>query len=347
MKITTPRRCGAVLLAGALAVAACGSGAADDAAEDVAEDVSEVVTTTAEADETTTVPDDEEETTTTEAEIAVEAYPVELEAPNGVVTVAAMPQRIVSLSPSTTEMLFAIGAGGQVEAVDSFSTYPADAPVTDLSAFEPNFEAIAAFEPDLVITSFDLENSLTDAFAAIDVPVLVQSSALTIDDTYAQIADLGVITGNIDEAAAVNADVRTRVQAAIAGSMANASGDPVRVYHELDDTFFSISSASFIGDIYAKLGFENVADEADPDGFGYPQVTPEYLIAADPTLIVITDQVGYTVDDVAARPGWDSMTAVQSGNVVQIDADIASRWGPRVADLAERLAELSAPATTG
>ncbi len=316
-------RCSGVLLAAVLLFAACSSSAPEQTTQP---------TTTTEA-----------VATTTEDVPVAEDFPVEIDG----VIIAAQPERIVSLSPSATEMLFAIGAGDQVIAADSFSNFPAEAPTQEgLQAFTPNLEAIAAFDPDLLITSFDPENALATAFAALEVPVIVQPGALTIDDTYAQIAALGLASGNIDKAAAVNADIRARVDAAIQVSSASSEA-PVRVYHELDDTFFSVSSASFIGDLYARLGFENVADPADPDGLGYPQVTAEYLVEADPTLIVITDLVGYGPDDVAARPGWDSMTAVQSNNIVQINSDVASRWGPRVADLAEQLAQLAQPVATG
>lgn len=329
---TFTRRSGGLLVAAALALSACG-GSTEDGTP------AESVTTTTEAAPA-------EETTTTEAMVEeVGGYPLELTTGNGDVTITAKPERIVSLSASATEMLFAIGAGGQVVAVDSFSNYPADAPITDLSAFDPNFEAISAFEPDLVITSFDSEDALKSAFGALDVPVVTMPSALTIEDTYAQIADLGLITDNIDQAATVNADIRDRVDAAVAA--ASDSGESIKVYHELDDTFFSVSSSSFIGDLYAKMGFENVADPADPDGYGYPQVTPEFLLEANPDLIVITDQVGYTAEDVAARPGWDVIAAVESSNIVVMDADIASRWGPRVADLAELMAGLTTSVTTG
>jgi iron complex transport system substrate-binding protein len=321
--------CSRAFLAAVLLLAACSNSEATNAEQPAAEESTQPTTTAA-------------ATSTTGAEVALDDFPVEIDG----VVIAAQPRRIVSLSPSATEMLFALGAGDQVIAADSFSNFPPEAPTQPgLEAFTPNVEAIAAFEPDLLITSFDPENALATAFGALKVPVIVQPGAFTIEDTYTQITDLGLVTGKVDEAAAVNADIRARVDAAIqASSDSGAAG--VRVYHELDDTFYSASSASFIGDLYARLGFENVADPADPDGFGYPQVTAEYLIEADPSVIVITDQVGYGPDDVAARPGWDSMTAVQANNIVQIDADIASRWGPRVADLAEQLAQLSSPVAT-
>ncbi len=296
-------------------------------------------------DPTTTTPAetsvaDEDASVTADDEAATPTYPLDIEGLNGTTTIESRPERIVSLSPSATEMLFAIGAGDQVVAVDSLSTFPPETPVTDLSAFEPNLEAISAFEPDLVIVSFDPENALTDAFGLLGVPVLLQGSALTVDDTYDQITQLGLVTDHASEAASENEKIRTRIDAAVA-SVEQRTGEPVRIYHELDDTFFSVSSASFVGDVYRRLGFENVADPADPDGYGYPQVTPELLIEADPTLIVITDQVGYGIDDVAVRPGWDVITAVKTGNIVQVDADIASRWGPRVADFAEQMAGMA------
>lgn len=327
----------ALLVALLLVLSACSS---DGSASPAGEAEAPAATTTVEA--TTTL-----QTTTTEPTTTTEApaYPVVLEALNGTVTIESRPERIVSLSPSATEILFAIGAGDQVVAVDSLSNHPPEAPTTDLAAFEPNVEAISAYEPDLLIVGFDPENALTEAFARLGVPVLLQPAALTVEDTYAQIAELGTLTDRTDRATAVTAEVQARVDAAVA-SAGSAGGQPVRVYHELDDTFYSVSSASFIGDLYRRLGFENVADAADPDGFGYPQLSPEYLIEADPELIVITDLVGYTAADVAARPGWDVITAVRNGDIEQVSSDIASRWGPRVADLAEGLAELAVQVRT-
>lgn len=247
--------------------------------------------------------------------------------------------RIVSLSATATEMLFAIGAGDLVVAADSYSNYPNDAPTTDLSAFEPNLEAIAAEDPTLVVLSFD-PGDLVAGLDQLDIDTMVLPAAATIDDVYSQIADLGIATGNEDEAAEVNAEIRAGIDEIVAA--APESDTPVRVYHELDDTFFSATSSSFIGQLYALLGVENVADAADPDNesFGFPQLSAEYLIEADPQIIVITDQVGYSVDDVAARAGWDVLSAVQNDAVVQVDADVASRWGPRIVDFLQVISDV-------
>ncbi len=328
-----PRSYRSLLLLCALALLAGACGGSDENGEGAQVEAEVSVTTTTEATSTTVEPETE-----------TAGFPLTIDAFNGTLTIVDQPARIVSLSPSGTEILFAVGAGDQVIAVDSLSNYPPEAPITDLSAFEPNFEAISAYEPDLVITSFDPENALTEAFALLDVPVLIQPSALSLDDTYAQIAEIGLVTGQIDGAAEVNADVRSRVDAAIAQS---AGSQGIRVYHELDDTFYSVSSSSFIGDVYSRLGFENIADPADPDRFGFPQLTPEAIIEANPQLIVITDQVGYTADDVASRPGWDQIDAVESGNIEQVGADISSRWGPRVADFVEQMADVGATVNAG
>ncbi len=317
----------ALLLALSLAAAACGSGA-DDSSD---------APKTTEAPATTEAP-----TTTEAAETTAAAEPEEVEEPED--AMEELPEAIVSLSATATEMLFAIGAGDQVVAADSFSNYPAEAPtMPDLSAFEPNLEAIAAFEPDLVVISFD-PGDLADGLEALGIKTIVQGAAADLDQVYAQIADLGIATGQIDGAAATNAEIQAGIEAAIAS--APPSDDPIRIYHELDDTFFSATSSTFIGQMYELLGMTNVADAADEDGsnFGFPQLSAEYLIETDPQMIVITDQVGYSAADVAARPGWGIISAVANGNVVQVDADIASRWGPRIVEFLEVISAAKAEA---
>lgn len=252
------------------------------------------------------------------------------------------PQRIVSLSPMATEVLFAIGAGEQVVAVDEFSYYPPEAPVTDLSGWEPNVEAVLSYEPDLVVIANDASD-LMAGLDAVGVEVHVSPAPAEFASGYASIIDIGIEVGRLDEALALVADLEAEIDAALG----SAPEVPVRVYHELDDTYYSISSASFIGAVYTAMGAVNIADEADPDGYGYPKLTEEYIIEADPELIVITDLVGYTPDDLAARPGWSEVSAVRNGNIVSVNADIASRWGPRlpqfIAAVAEALQTVAVP----
>lgn len=265
---------------------------------------------------------------------AASDFPVTVDTPNGELTIEEQPTTIVSLSPSATETLFAIGAGDQVEAADEFSTYPEEAPTTDLSGFEPNVEAIAGYSPDLVIAANDA-NDMVAGLEKLGVPVLISPAPATIEEGYDSMAALGMATGHPDETADVVAQLRSDVDDALA----QAPDTSVRIYHELDDTYYSASSYGFIGSVYAEMGAENIADAADKDKSGFPQLTEEAILEADPQLIVITDEVGYTVEDVGNRPGWDSISAVQNDNIVSVNADIASRWGPRLPQLIETVAD--------
>lgn len=289
------------------------------------------------------------EAPTTEAPPDTEApapAPSADEAPDGA---ESGPERIVSISPTATEMLFAMGAGDRVVAVDVGSDYPEQAPVSELDGFNPNVEAIAGYEPDLVVMSYD-PGDVVDGLTALGVESLVQSAAASLDDVYAQISELGQAAGRPDEAEALAAEMRSAIDDLAAGAAADGAG--LTYYHELDSTYYSVTASTFVGGIYSLFGLENIADAADADGsaFGYPQLSDEYIIDADPDLIFLADTVccGQSVSTVAARPGWDGMSAVVSGNVVELNDDIASRWGPRLVDfvsaIAAALADAARPA---
>jgi len=275
------------------------------------------------------------ETAATSSSVIAE-FPVTVSAANGEVTVEQAPQRIVSLAPTATEVLFAIGAGAQVAAVDEFSTYPAGAPITDLSGFEPNVEAVAAYEPDLVVVSDDL-NDVVSGLQTVGIPVVHLPSAIDLDDTYSQIEVLGAITGNLGDAAELVSSMQTEIEE-LAGSM-SVPTEPLTYYHELDSSLFTVTSATFIGQIYQLAGLGNIADQAGGAETGYPQLSAEYIVQADPDLIFLADTkcCGESADTIAARPGWDQLTAVTAERVVELDDDIASRWGPRVVDLLETI----------
>ena len=256
-------------------------------------------------------------------------FPVTVIAANGKVTIPRKPRRIVSISPTATESLFALRAGAQVIAVDDQSNYPKAAPRTRLSGFTPNAEAIAKYRPDLVIVSFDA-NSVVAALKKLRIPVLVQPAPRTLLQAYEQIKQLGRATGHYDRARTVVARMRTQVARLVADSSARARG--VSLYHELTPDYYSATSKTFIGSVYRLFGLRNIADAADSTGSGYPQLAGEYVIASDPGLIVLADVkcCGQTRASVAGRPGWDRIKAVRNGAVVLLDDSIASRWGPRV-----------------
>jgi cobalamin transport system substrate-binding protein len=326
-----PTRLAAVLVALALVLAACG----DD------DDSGVAASGDAETEQTTEASEDIEPAEET-------AFPVTVTVDGTDTTIDAEPQAIVSLSPTATEMLFAIGAGDQVVAVDDFSNFPDDAPVTDLSGFDPNVEAIIGYEPDLVVLSGD-RNEVVAGLAAVDVPTIVLDSASTIEDTYTQIEVLGAATGHVGDAAEVVGDMQSDIEELVA--QVPERDEPLTYYHELDDTYFSVTSDTFIGEIYALAGLENVADSAEgaADAGGYPQLSAEFLIDADPDLIFLADTkcCGQDATTVAARPGWGAMTAVEEGNVVELDDDIASRWGPRIVDFLATIVEATADVDAG
>jgi iron complex transport system substrate-binding protein len=242
---------------------------------------------------------------------------------------AAVPHRIVSLSPTATESLFAIGAGKQVVAVDDQSDFPKRAPRTSLSGYTPNVEAIAGYRPDLVVLSGDA-NDVVAGLKKLGIRVLLQPAAKVLPDAYAQITQLGALTGHKRNAAALVA----RMRKAIAQVVKSVPKRRLSVYHELDPTYYSATSRTFIGRIYKLFGLRNIADAADSAGTGYPQLSGEYIVSANPSLIVLADTrcCGQSAATVASRPGWSGIAAVRDRRVVSVDDSVASRWGPRVVD---------------
>ncbi|MEV7229009.1 MULTISPECIES: ABC transporter substrate-binding protein [Polymorphospora] len=263
-------------------------------------------------------------------------YPVTV----GTVTLDQRPEKIVSLSPSATEMLYGIGAGSQVTAVDDNSNYPPEVPKSELSGFNPNAEAIAAEAPDLVVLSNDT-NKIVDQLTRLQIPVYVAAAATTLDDTYRQIRELGTLTGHPDAAD----DLATRIADEIAKLVKDVPqrSEKLTYYYELDPTYYTVTSKTFIGSLFGLVGLDNVADPADPDGAngGYPQLGLEALFSADPDFVFLADVkcCQQSAETVKARPGWADLTAVKNNQIVALDDDIASRWGPRVVDLVRAIVD--------
>jgi iron complex transport system substrate-binding protein len=250
---------------------------------------------------------------------------------------ASTPHRIVSLSPTATESLFAIGAGPQVVAVDDQSDYPKQAPRTSLSGFTPNVEAIAGYRPDLVVVSYD-PNGLVATLRGLGIRVLVQDAASDLPGAYAQIVALGRITGHLRQANTLVASMKTKIAALLKKATPRARG--LTVYHELEPDLYSVTSKTFIGRVYALFGLKNIADAADTGGTGYPQLSPEYVVSQSPDIVVLADIrcCAQTPRTVAARPGWRNVAAVRTGTIVRIDDSIASRWGPRIVNFVRAIA---------
>lgn len=280
-------------------------------------------------------------TTTTAPMTATQSpgvFPVTISAANGSVEIPARPARIVSMSATHTEMLFAIGAGEQVVAVDAFSNYPPQAPVTDLTGFAPNVEAIVELDTDLLVTDGDWEGGSMGALAELGIPVLILPAASTLDDVYTQIEHLGVATDHIAEAAMLVEGMRSEIEGLLAGLPTPA--ESLTFYHELDASYYSVTSETFIGYIYSLMGLRNIADTVGDGSFGYPQLSEEYILESDPDLIFLADTLccGMSREKLAERPGWNTLSAVGNHAVVELNDDIASRWGPRVVELMQAIA---------
>ena len=261
-------------------------------------------------------------------------FPVVLTTPMGKLTIRKQPKRIVSLSPTATESLFAIGAGRQVIAVDDQSNYPQRAPRTKLSGYTPNAEAIAGYRPDLVVVQGDV--GLTEALGKAGIPVLVQPAPATFAHAYAQVTQLGRATGHRKGAAATVRSMRTRIANALKSV---PRGRALSVYHELTPDYYSATSRTFIGQVYKLFGLRNIADSA-PGATVYPQLSGEYIVASSPDLIFLADTkcCGQSAATVSARAGWSTIRAVRGRNVVRLDDDVASRWGPRITTLVRTVA---------
>ena len=262
---------------------------------------------------------------------AAAQFPVSVVGSNGKVTVSRRPSRIVSLSPTATETLFAIGAGRQVVAVDDQSDFPKSAPRSSLSGFTPNVEAIAAYRPDLVVIAYD-PKGLSGALDRLGITVLHHDGAKSFKGAYQQIRQLGRVTGHEPRAVRLVASMKSRIARIVAEARKAPRG--LTVYHELTPDLYSATSKTFVGQVYTALGLRNIADAADSAGFGYPQLSSEYVVSANPDLIVLADTVccGQRPSTVAVRPGWDRISAVRTGSIVRVHDSIASRWGPRLVD---------------
>jgi iron complex transport system substrate-binding protein len=267
------------------------------------------------------------------------AFPVTVRDANGTVTIKQKPAAIVSLSPTATEMLFAIGAGDQVKAVDKNSDYPAEAPHSGLDSYRVNIEAVAGYRPDLVVAS-DLTAAQVKQLRTLGIPALVEPAAVKLADSYAQITELGRVTGHAAGAAALVAKMKKDIAAIL--QAAPKPTRPVPYYYELDQTYYSITDSTFIGRLLRPLGLTSIADSAKGAAAsgGYPQLNAEFILNARPQYVFLADTrcCKQSVVTVGKRPGWSQLAALRQQRVVALDDDIASRWGPRVVDLLRTVA---------
>ena len=267
------------------------------------------------------------------AHAAATKYPLTIKFGGYTTKIAKKPTKIISLSPSATEIFYAVGAGSQILAVDNLSNYPAGAPISEISAFEPNVEAILAKKPDLVLLSIDSTKApqIRNALVKLGIPVLMEKAPATLNDVYAENTLLAKVTDRQEGAVKLNAAMAKSIKDVLAKAKKSSK---IRIFHELDDTYYSVTSNTFIGKVYKDFGAVNISDAASgADNSGYPQLSAEYLLKSDPQVIFLADaQYGVTADSVSKRAGWSQISAVKNKKIVELPADVPSRWGPRLVD---------------
>ena len=277
------------------------------------------------------------------------ALPLIISSGASAVSAVAAPSCIVSLSPTATETLYAIGAGKQVQAVDTDSDFPTTGlPKKRINGLSPSVEAVIGIcktsaahpsaKPDLVVISYDA-NEIQQKLKAVGVKVLNQEPPSTLAGALSQIEQLGALTGHVKNADKLAASIKSTINADIA-SVPKHPGKNLTAYYELDTTFYSLTSSTFVGSLLKSLGVVNIADAKNTTAdAGYPQLSAEYIVSANPKMIFLADTIccKQSASTVAKRPGFSKVAAVQDHEVIGLNDDIASRWGPRLSILMNQL----------
>lgn len=261
------------------------------------------------------------------------------------ITLDGPAQRVISLAPSNTEILFAIGAGDEVVGRDQLSDYPEAAKsVTDIgSSFEAlDTETIVSLTPDLVLAAEINTPEQVKQLEDLGLTVYYLNNPLTLEDMYGNLEIVAQLTGHEEETAALIETLKERV-AAVDEKIAPISSRP-GVFYELDATDpakpFTAGKGTFITQLIDRAGGYNIASDLD----GYPQMSLEQVVAADPAFIILGDaRYGVTAESIAQRPGWENLSAVKNEKILPFNDDLVSRPGPRLVDALEELAKLLRP----
>ena len=260
------------------------------------------------------------------------------------VTLAAPAQRVVSLAPSITEILFAVGAGDQVVGRDEFSDYPAEAASIDSvggSMGEYSVEAIVALEPDLVLAAEINTPELVKQLEDLGLTVFYVNNPTTIEEMYGSLENVAALTGH--DVTELIESLKARV-AVIDEKIAPISARP-SVFYEIDASDpakpYTYGPGTFGNLLIERAGGFNIGSEAAD---AYPQLSLEQIVVANPSIILLGDAMwGVTTESVLARPGWETIEAVKSNQIFPIDDNLISRPGPRLVDGLEALAKILHP----
>jgi len=262
------------------------------------------------------------------------------------VTLSALPQHVVSLAPSNTEILFAVGAGDQVVGVTQYCNYPSEAQdreqIGGFSAKTISVEKIVALEPDLVLAAGDIHQPVIEALEKLNIPVY-SLDPNTLDEVYTGIELVGRMTGHEEEAAQTVEEMKSRVAAVTEQVATIPQEDRLTVYWEVfDEPRMTTGPSTFTGQLLELAGGVNIFADVSED---YPQISDEVVIERNPAVIMGPDTMGdkLTIETVAQRPGWDQVAAVQNGRIYLFDGDMVARSGPRLAQVLEVMAKALYP----
>lgn len=261
------------------------------------------------------------------------------------ITLEGPAQKIVSMAPSNTEILFAIGAGAQVIGRDDFSNYPAEtADIVSIGGTSGyNFEQITNLQPDLVLAAGINSPEDIKAIEDLGITVYLLPNPIDLNGMYANLKTVGILSGHEAEAEALAKSLQERVQV-VEEKIASAEGQPA-VFYELDGTDpakpWTSGPGTFISTLIDMAGGKNIADSLDG---AWAQISQEELLKQDPQVILLGDAAyGTTPEMVSERPGWNEISAVQNNRVFAFNDDLVSRPGPRLVDGLEALAQAIHP----
>ena len=265
---------------------------------------------------------------------------------NRQITLKSPAQRIISIAPSNTELLFSVGAGAQVVGRDDFSDYPAEAvglPSIGGSSGNYNLEAITALKPDLILAAQINTPAQVQSMENLGLTVYYLANPTDLNGLYQNLQTVGILTGKTDQANSLVESLKTRAQV-VADKLASITTHP-KVYYELDATNptkpFTAGPGSYIDMLITLAGGQNIASNLSS---AYPQVSSEDIISQSPDIILLGDAAyGVTTESVGQRPGWSVINAVKNNKVSAFDDNTVSRPTARMIDALENLAKIIHP----
>lgn len=263
------------------------------------------------------------------AAVATPAFPVTITDDAGrKVTITAEPKTIVSLAPSNTEILFAIGAGDRVVGVTSYDDYPAEvADIAKVGDFAgPNMEKITSLDPSIVFATTGVQEDAIKQLEDLGATVVVVDPT-TLDKLSADIINIGKAVGCEKQAQTVVADMKSKIEAIAAQAPADEASRPTVFLEIGQNPLFTVGKGTLINELLEVAGAKNVVTES-----GYVPYSSEQVLAASPAMYFATSGMGSTPEEIAKRPGYSKLDAVKKGNVVVLEENLISRPGPRIVE---------------